>query len=63
MTKADRDEKRIIKAVARARKLETKILRDWRSAVREDKRRRIERFCQRELGMTLDECIESVRRW
>ena len=63
MTAADRDAKRALKAAARAHRLEQTILRDWRSAVREDKRRRIERFCQRELGMTLDECIESVRRW
>jgi hypothetical protein len=63
MTRADRDAKRILKAAARAKKLEAKILRDWRSAVREDKRRTIDRFCHRNLGMSLEECIESVRRW
>jgi transposase-like protein len=62
MTAADRDAKRALKAAARAHRLEQTILRDWRSAVREDKRRRIERFCQRELGMSLEDCIESVRR-
>ncbi len=61
MTGADRDARRALKAVIRAQKLEAKILRDWRSAAREDKRRTIDRFCRRELGMSLDQCIESVR--
>jgi hypothetical protein len=63
MTGADRDAKRAAKAAMRAHKLELKVLRDWRSALREDRRRTIDRFCQRELGMSLEECIESARRW
>jgi hypothetical protein len=62
MTNADREAKRAAKAVAKQRALEARILRDWDRAIREDRRRTIDRFCRRELGCSLEQCIEAVHR-
>ena len=60
MTKAEREQKRASRVAARQYKLEVRIQRDWDRAIREDRKRTTDRFCRRELGMSLEECIEAV---
>ena len=61
MTKAEREEKRALRAAARQRKVELRIARDWGRAIREDIRRKLDHFCRREFRQSLDQVVQAMR--
>ena len=61
MTKAEREEKRALRAEARQRKLELHIARDWGRAIREDIRILRKLDHRREFRQSLDQVVQAMR--